>query len=131
MADQFLFLVSSFAYVHAKYKHSHVYIQSACLKIEDTSISPFLQSQSYIYTYSYFLCIQLCMYVYYSTLQDRTLRNDKSELTDECGEVDTISKHVAMMIPFYYIPLLLLLIVLIVLLIVKLSITIKTIHKKR
>ena len=43
------------------------------------------------------------------------------ELIDECGNVNTISEHVAMIIPFYYIPLLLLLIVLIVKLSVKIN----------
>ena len=55
-------------------------------------------------------------------LQDLTSRNLNSELTDECGEVNTVSKHVIMMIPFYYIPLLLLLIVLVVKLSVKFKI---------
>ena len=27
------------------------------------------------------------------------------ELTDECGEANTISGHVALMVPFYYFPL--------------------------
>ena len=52
---------------------------------------------------------------------------DSQQQTGECGEVNTISEHVAMMVPFYYIPLLLLLMVLVV----KLSIKIKTFYKRR
>ena len=57
-----------------------------------------------------------------TTVQEQISRSLNSELIDECGEVNTVSEHVAMMIPFYYIPLLLLLIVLVV----KLSVKIKT-----
>ena len=60
-------------------------------------------------------------------LQDQLFRNVKFELIDECGEVNTISEHVAMMAPFYYIPLLLLLIVLVV----KLSVKIRATYKIR
>ena len=60
-------------------------------------------------------------------LQDQLFRNVKFELIDECGEVNTISEHVAMMAPFYYIPLLLLLIVLVV----KLSLKIRATYKIR
>ena len=73
---------------------------------------------SYIlHSYTYYVYIWL-LYI----LQDLTSRNLNSELTDECGEVNTVSKHVIMMIPFYYIPLLLLLIVLVVKLSVKFKI---------
>ena len=34
------------------------------------------------------------------------------ELTDECGRTNTISGHVALMVPFYYLPLALVLMVL-------------------
>ena len=54
-------------------------------------------------------------------LQEQISRSLNSELIDECGEVNTVSEHVVMMIPLYYIPLLLLLIVLVV----KLSVKIK------
>ena len=68
------------------------------------------------------------MYSYAAnTLQDQLFRNVKFELIDECGEVNTISEHVAMMVPFYYIPLLLLLIVLVV----KLSLKIRATYKIR
>ena len=60
-------------------------------------------------------------------LQDQTFKQQHFELIDECGQVNTISEHVAMMIPFYYIPLLLLLIVLVV----KLSMKIRAIYKDR
>ena len=60
-------------------------------------------------------------------LQDQLFRNVKFELIDECGEVNEISEHVAMMVPFYYIPLLLLLIVLVV----KLSVKIRATYKIR
>ena len=67
-----------------------------------------------------------CLRMYY--LQDQIFKNANfDELIDECGEVNTISEHVAMMVPFYYIPPLLLLIVLVV----KLSVKIKTIYKTR
>ena len=62
------------------------------------------------------------MYYVTITLQDQISRSFDSELTDECGEVNRVSEHVTMMIPFYYIPLLLLLIMLVV----KLSVKIKT-----
>ena len=68
------------------------------------------------------------MYSYAANvLQDKLFRNVKFELIDECGEVNRISEHVAMMIPFYYIPLLLLLIVLVV----KLSLKIRATYKIR
>ena len=68
------------------------------------------------------------MYSYAANiLQDQLFRNVKFELIDECGEVNTISEHVAMMVPFYYIPLLLLLIVLVV----KLSVKIRATYKIR
>ena len=56
-----------------------------------------------------------------TTVQEQISRSLNSELIDECGEVNTVSEHVAMMIPFYYIPLLLLLIVLVVKLAVKIK----------
>ena len=62
------------------------------------------------------------MYYVTTTLQDQISRSFDSEPTDECGEVNRVSEHVTMMIPFYYIPLLLLLIMLVV----KLSVKIKT-----
>ena len=68
------------------------------------------------------------MYSYAATiLQDQLFRNVKFELIDECGEINEISEHVAMMVPFYYIPLLLLLIVLVV----KLSLKIRATYKIR
>ena len=68
------------------------------------------------------------MYSYAATiLQDQLFRNVKFELIDGCGEVNGISDHVAMMVPFYYIPLLLLLIVLVV----KLSLKIRATYKIR
>ena len=76
--------------------------------------------------HAYAIYVLGCIYSNYdymaTILQDLTSRNLNSELTDECGEVNTVSKHVIMMIPFYYIPLLLLLIVLVVKLSVKFKI---------
>ena len=33
-------------------------------------------------------------------------KNEIKDLTDECGKIDSISEHATMMVPFYYIPLL-------------------------
>jgi len=46
---------------------------------------------------------------------------------DECGNINQISDHAALLIPFYYAPLVLLLIVVTV----KLSIKLKELHTKR
>ena len=64
---------------------------------------------------------------YHIIVQDEILRNLNVELVDECGRVNTISEHVTMMIPLYYIPLLVLLIVLVV----KLSVKIKATYETR
>ena len=46
--------------------------------------------------------------------QDGVFNVQQLELTDECGDTNTISGHVALMVPFYYFPLALVLMVCIV-----------------
>ena len=50
----------------------------------------------------------------YIILQDGVFNMHQLELTNECGEVNTISGQVALMVPFYYFPLALALMVFIV-----------------
>ena len=73
------------------------------------------------------MCENLGKYGQYDILQDEISRNVNHELIDECGEVITISEHVAMLVPLYYIPLLLLPTVLVI----KLSVKIRAIYKMR
>ena len=77
--------------------------------------------------YVYILLASICYVAMHIILQDQIFRSLNFELIDECGRVNTISEHVAMMIPFYYIPLFVLLIVLVV----KLSVKLKDIYKTR
>ena len=37
----------------------------------------------------------------------KTDSNIEESLVDDCGNVDTLSEHAAMLVPFYYLPLLL------------------------
>ena len=68
----------------------------------------------------------LCENLPDTLLQDDTFNMSQFELTDECGRTNSISGHVALMVPFYYLPLALVLMVLAV----KLLPTIKAFCKK-